>query len=144
VRSTYRYYRCLGNKNVDRRLGQPCPSKAVRADVLEGIVWQDLCEFVRNPGALLGEVEARLSQEPAAREERARELENLARSLARCGEERARLINIYRKGRKFSTSTSQTAASFRTMVAPSAHAMSTVTDRDRPEPWCKKDGPAPT
>ncbi|MDI6894853.1 MAG: recombinase family protein [Bacillota bacterium] len=98
VRSTYRYYRCLGNKNVDRRLGQPCPSKAVRADVLEGIVWEDICEFVRNPGALLGEVEARLSQEPAAREERARELENLARSLARCGEERARLINIYRKG----------------------------------------------
>lgn len=94
VRSTYRYYRCLGNKNVDRRLANPCPSKAIRADVLESIVWQDVCEFVRNPGALLGEVEARLSQEPAAREERARELENLAR----CGEERARLINIYRKG----------------------------------------------
>ncbi len=67
MRRKYRYYRCVGNKGVNRQLPQPCLAKSIRADVLESMVWKDVSRFVRNPGLLLQEVEAQLSQEPAVR-----------------------------------------------------------------------------
>jgi len=47
----------MGNKNVNRDFATPCVAKPIGADRLEPVVWEDVCEFVHNPGALLGEVE---------------------------------------------------------------------------------------
>ncbi len=44
-RDRHFYYRCAGSTSA-RGDSLPCRSKSVRADILESIVWNDVCEFV--------------------------------------------------------------------------------------------------
>lgn len=90
----YKYYVCIG-KRKDRAL-IPCRSLMIRADALEGAVWQDVENFVSNPGEVVEALRQEIARNksPAAEQEIGR----LNRLLAVKGEERARMISFLRRG----------------------------------------------
>jgi site-specific DNA recombinase len=96
------YYRCNG-KHGTRGLygasGQRCPSKDVNGDFLEQTVWTDVEAFLRNPKAVIEQLQQRLA---ADRSDSKRGQERLARlegSLAAMTTERDRILALFRKGR---------------------------------------------
>jgi site-specific DNA recombinase len=96
------YYRCNGNQGA-RGLygahGERCPSKAVRGEALEQMVWGDVLEFLRKPGVVIERLQARMRDEAndgAKNRERLRRLRGLLEGKA---DERAKVVGLYRRGR---------------------------------------------
>ncbi len=94
------YYRCNGvhSRGLFGALGQKCPSKAVRGDHLERLVWADVEGFLRNPGSVLHELQAKLeagSTDTENLRSRQRQLEALLTGKAA---ERNRVVGLYRRG----------------------------------------------
>ena len=44
-----RYYRCNRNGNKGNLLSERCYAPQIRADVVEELVWKQICEFIQNP-----------------------------------------------------------------------------------------------
>jgi site-specific DNA recombinase len=95
------YYRCNG-KHATRGIygaeGQRCPSKDVNGLFLEDAIWNDVEQFLRNPG----EVIEGLRQKIAARAtDRVPEFDrrSLEIALETKAEERARVLGLFRKRR---------------------------------------------
>jgi hypothetical protein len=63
-------------------------SASIRADRLEDLVWQDIEGFIRDPGPVILQLEARLKSE----------LAELDGEITRKREDRQRVINLYRRG----------------------------------------------
>jgi site-specific DNA recombinase len=95
------YYRCNGKhgtRGIYGAEGKRCPSKDVNGAFLEEAVWNDIERFLRNPG----EVAEILRQKIAARtRDRSPEFDrrSLELALGSKGEERTRVLGLYRKGR---------------------------------------------
>ncbi|MFZ5596746.1 MAG: recombinase family protein, partial [Bacillota bacterium] len=53
------YYRCGGSTSLRPGL-QRCPSKSVRADLIEKIIWDDVCSYVLNARQVLDRIYGRL------------------------------------------------------------------------------------
>jgi site-specific DNA recombinase len=95
------YYRCNGvhSRGLYGNLGQICPSKVVRGDHLEELVWSDVESFLRDPGPVLQQLRAKLETDSTETEKlkaRERQLEGL---LAAKATERSRVLGLYRRGR---------------------------------------------
>jgi site-specific DNA recombinase len=95
------YYRCNGvhSRGLYGKIGQKCPSKSVRGDHLEKLVWSDIEGFLRDPGPVLQQLRAKLetdSTETDKLKARERRLEGL---LAAKANERSRVVGLYRRGR---------------------------------------------
>lgn len=89
------YYRCAGSTSA--RGGTPrCPSMSVRADILEGIVWSDVCKYLLSAGQLVVGVVDRVSPGVAMPRDgdEAAVIEAAARARER---ERKRIISLFRK-----------------------------------------------
>src|SRR5580692_10984377 len=57
------YYRCNGNhgaRGLFGANGERCPSKAVRGEELEAMVWADVEEFLRKPSIVIERLQARM------------------------------------------------------------------------------------
>ncbi|MBX9720941.1 MAG: recombinase family protein [Candidatus Obscuribacterales bacterium] len=70
VRKQYVYYRCIGSDS-HRFAGKPvCNNPQIRADMLEDVVWKQVCQLLQNPGRLQTEYQRRLKKktvtDPAA------------------------------------------------------------------------------
>lgn len=96
------YYRCNGNQGA-RGLygaqGKRCPSKGVRGEELERMVWGDVEEFLRKPSVVIERLQARMSGEASdatKNQERLRRLRGLLEGKA---DERNRVVGLYRRGR---------------------------------------------
>jgi site-specific DNA recombinase len=48
----YLYYECSGHQPLTRGRTETCPSRRVRADYLDRLVWEELCQLLRNPETL--------------------------------------------------------------------------------------------
>ncbi|MDA1128606.1 MAG: recombinase family protein, partial [Chloroflexi bacterium] len=91
------YYRC-GAQMGDRQSQSRCSGKMLAADWMENLVWEDIKKFVANPGQVLEELQARMTEELASTpsaEERRQELERI---LAQKGLEHDRVLEAYRRG----------------------------------------------
>lgn len=100
-RKAVSYYRCNGihSRGLFGKIGENCPSKGVRGDHLEKLVWSDIDGFLRNPGPVLQQLRAKLetdSSETDKLKARERRLEGL---LAAKATERSRVVGLYRRGR---------------------------------------------
>ena len=60
----YAYYRCLGTDAYRFGGERLCQNKQVRTDLLEEVVWEDVCSLLHNPQRVSAEYERRLSREP--------------------------------------------------------------------------------
>jgi site-specific DNA recombinase len=90
------YYRCIGSDNYRHVGGRVCHSRPIRADELDGLVWDQVRQLLEDPALVRAEIDRRLhalrSEHPAARRREA-----LERDLTRAGAATGRLIEAYQE-----------------------------------------------
>lgn len=89
------YYRCSNSTSL--KGGGKCQAKSVRAEIIEAMIWEDVCSFVLMDGPAFKRIEEAL---PAARgklspEEQPARLEKIIQAKET---ERKRIIGLYRRG----------------------------------------------
>ena len=95
-RRRYQYYRCGSHF---RKIGvEPCQGKAIRADVLDQRVWEHCAAFIRNPKAVLDEVRQTMLASQRDQNDLNNQIESLDSILIAKQTERARVINLVRRG----------------------------------------------
>lgn len=71
------YYRCIGSDNYRHVGGRVCHSRPIRADELDGLVWDHVRELLEDPALVRAEIDRRLqalrTEHPAARRREALE-----------------------------------------------------------------------
>jgi site-specific DNA recombinase len=96
------YYRCNG-KHGTRGLfgeqGQRCPSKDVNGSFLETTIWADIESFLRNPGAVIEQLQKRIAAERNDAKPIKDRLTKLQGALYEKITERDRMFGLFRKGR---------------------------------------------
>lgn len=89
------YYRCTG-ADAYRWGGQRlCSSRAVRAEPLEQVVWEDICGLLRQPARLKQEYQRRLTQAETSRQRAAEPTRALRQ---RVQQSISRLLDAYQEG----------------------------------------------
>lgn len=91
----YAYYRCLGADPWRFGGEQVCSAQAVRTDLLEMAVWEQVCALLADPGRLQQEYQRRLQAPDTPYQEKLRSVEATCQKL-RQGV--ARLIDSYAEG----------------------------------------------
>src|SRR6266849_619523 len=90
------YYRCGSHF---RKIGvEPCQGKAVRADVLDEKVWEHCAAFISNPAAVLDEVRNTMLASQQDQNDLNERIASLDSMLTGKLSERARVINLVRRG----------------------------------------------
>lgn len=92
----YRVYRCNARTRYDYE--RPCAAPPVKADHLEGLVWETVASILRDPGILASRVEDRLSRLGVREIEVRSEAEYLARQVADLDRQVERLLDLYQRG----------------------------------------------
>jgi site-specific DNA recombinase len=90
------YYRCIGSDN-DRHIGgRVCDSRPIRADQLDGLVWDEVRRLLEDPTLVQAEIDRRLqalrTEHPASRRREA-----LERDITRAESAITRLIEAYQE-----------------------------------------------
>ena len=90
------YYRCIGSDNYRHIGGRVCHSRPIRADELDGLVWDEVRRLLEDPALVRAEIDRRLTalrtEHPAARRRESLELD-----LTRAGGAIERLIEAYQE-----------------------------------------------
>ena len=90
------YYRCIGSDNYRHIGGRVCHSRPIRADELDGLVWDEVRRLLEDPALVCAEIDRRLTalrtEHPAARRRESLELD-----LTRAGGAIERLIEAYQE-----------------------------------------------
>lgn len=81
------------------KIGQKCPSKAVRGDLLEKAVWRDIESFLRDPGMVLDQLRAKLRADAGDTDKLKPKQRRLEALLTAKAAERSRVVALYRRGR---------------------------------------------
>jgi hypothetical protein len=79
--------------------GERCPSKAVRGEALEEMVWGDVLEFLRKPSVVIERLQARMRDDANDTSKDRDRLRRLRGLLEAKGEERNKVVGLYRRGR---------------------------------------------
>jgi site-specific DNA recombinase len=94
------YYRCNGAHTPSLYMaGQRCAAKAVRGDVLEEQVWNDVEAFLRNPEPVLQQLHAKMESDALGSAEILKQVTRLEGLLAQKVDERSRVVSLFRRGR---------------------------------------------
>jgi len=95
------YYACNGKHNsrgLYAERGEKCPSKSIGGDI-EEIVWRDIETFLRNPGDVLEELQARREAQSADAGRLRDDLAKLRQAEKEKAKERDAVVTLFRKGR---------------------------------------------
>ncbi len=90
------YYRCAGSTS-GRRTASRCRAKSVRADLLENIVWNDLCRFVLNDREILFRIEKNAGRQVRDDVPEDGELPAIEAAIRVKKEDRRKLIGLFRQ-----------------------------------------------
>jgi site-specific DNA recombinase len=97
------YYICNGKHGARGLYGekgqQRCPSKSVNGIYLETLIWEEVEGFLRNPGPVLGELHPKMTAQKKNSGNGRQEIEQLELTLKNKGDERTRVLALYRWGR---------------------------------------------
>ena len=98
------YYRCYRKDNPDKvpfntdgKL-QPCLCPEVKAEAIESVVWDTICQLIKDPGFLIQELQKRNTDNSQTKEILERELQLCSTRLKAIPNEQRRLVEGYRKG----------------------------------------------
>jgi len=98
------YYRCYRKGNPDRiplspeGKPQPCSCPEIKAGAIELVVWDAICQLIRDPEFLIRELHRRDADNSETREILEQELQLCETRLKAIPEEQRRLVEGYRKG----------------------------------------------
>lgn len=101
-RGSSHIYKCTGRQQyraIHRPDGKRCPSRALNGTAVDGLVWADVEQFLRNPGEVLEKLRARLSMGDRDRQHYESQLAGLRARLAGKDAERERMLGLFRRGR---------------------------------------------
>lgn len=90
------YYRCTGV--LSNGSGRKCGAKMIRADELENAVWEDIRNFVKNPGSIMGLLEAGLSANKGGHEPGRDEMQLLESMITDKQDLREKIFSLYARG----------------------------------------------
>ena len=93
-RRNYAYYRCIGTDAYRFGGERICQNKQVRTDLLEEVVWQDVCSLLENPQRIEREYQRRLKRDPKGSEgdqQLPARIQKIKRGIAR-------LVDAYEEG----------------------------------------------
>lgn len=96
------YYVCNGRHQARRLFGskdKKCPAQSVDGDMLETLIWQDIENFLRNPGAVLDLLAQQLNQRGDEADQLRAEVARLQQSLQARNREKDTVITLFRRGR---------------------------------------------
>lgn len=94
------YYQCTGKNNQRGsfgQLGQRCPSRMISGVIVEEAVWADIECFLREPGAVLEEIQSRLAEGDRGTEKLEKEYSRYESALKSNESEKVRMIDAYAK-----------------------------------------------
>ena len=98
------YYRCYRKDNPDKvpfntdGRPQPCSCPEVKTEVIEPVVWDTICQLIKDPDFLVQELHRRNADNSQTKEILERELQLCQARLKAIPEEQRRLVEGYRKG----------------------------------------------
>lgn len=90
------YYRCAGSSS-GRAGGIPCRSRSLRADLLEELVWEDICRYLLGTPGLLVRVGLRAGPDQEPAHGGRQELEAINGAFRDKEKERRRVIGLFRR-----------------------------------------------
>lgn len=90
------FYRCSSHVSAAGRV--PCAGKAVRADRLDAMIWEQCLGFINDPGAVLGELREAMSSQQQDQGDIKSEVVQMESALLVKTKERGRVINLIRRG----------------------------------------------
>ena len=90
------YYRC--SKAINAGQGKRCDAKLIRADQIEGAVWSDIVEHIKNPGKVEEAIRARLAASGKSVEPGHKELNSIEATLKEKKAARSKIISMCAKG----------------------------------------------
>jgi transcriptional regulator with XRE-family HTH domain len=96
------YYRCNGHAQARGLFGidgKKCPSKHLKGDYVERLVWADIEAFLRNPGDVLERLRDRLALKDDERHRQEKDLKSLKERLEQKTAERDRMLVLFRRSR---------------------------------------------
>lgn len=91
------YYRCVGTDSYRFAGGRVCDNKQVRADQIDGYVWDTVKEFLQNPNRVFEEW-SRRSTEDGVNEDLRKQRDEIARLLTKQERSLDRLYDAYEAG----------------------------------------------
>jgi site-specific DNA recombinase len=91
----YAYYRCIGTDAYRFGGERLCQNPQVRTDLVEAVVWEDVCALLANPSRVKAEYQRRLSRK---QKEAGRASSQVARLVAQVQRSLTRLIDAYEEG----------------------------------------------
>lgn len=100
------YYVCNGKHGARGVYGlnyQRCPSKSIPGDV-ESVVWNDVEDFLRNPGAIVAQLAERQHESAGEADKLHEQVSKLQQAINGLTRERDSVITLFRKGRIDATS----------------------------------------
>jgi site-specific DNA recombinase len=93
------YYTCRSMMTYNRiLLNTQCPSRRLRAEWIEGLVWNELQSWVLNQQDLETVMTEALREQEQKRQEWAASLARMKRDLGQMDTQRSRVLTLYRKG----------------------------------------------
>jgi len=98
------YYRCYRKDNPDRIPlapdggPQPCSCPEIKADAIEPVVWDTICQLIKDPDFIIQELHRRNADNSQTKEILERELQLCQARLKAIPDEQRRLVEGYRKG----------------------------------------------
>jgi len=98
------YYRCYRKGNPDRvplsadGIPQSCSCPEIKAEAIEPVVWDTICQLIKDPDFLIQELHRRNADNSETREILERELQLCQVRIKAIPEEQRRLVEGYRKG----------------------------------------------
>lgn len=90
----FAYYRCTKKKSEN----MSCNNKNINADLIENIVWEDLCKTFKNPKKLIKEVSRELENDGIQLDHYIAEIRDIDKRVNEISQERKRLLDLYAKG----------------------------------------------
>ncbi len=98
------YYRCYRKDNPDKvpfntdGKPQPCSCPEVKAEAIEPVVWDTICQLIKDPDFLIQELQKHNTDNSQTKEILERELQLCRTRLEAIPDEQRRLVEGYRKG----------------------------------------------
>ncbi len=87
------YYRCSKRKTGS----ESCKNRSINADLLEEIVWEDLCGMLENPDRLVQEVALEMETKTAYLDNYVAEIKEIDKRINEIKSERKRLLDLFAK-----------------------------------------------
>lgn len=93
------HYACRGKRPEDAGRQEKCPSRYLRADRVEPLVWQEITDLLKDPDLLLRQWERRQEAPAPSAQDLSAQREAITKQIAQADREEMTVVRLYREGK---------------------------------------------